>query len=54
VSVSLILMYKGVKIKVYENIILFVVLCGCECWFLILRGEHIGGGIWGQNNESNT
>jgi len=28
------------KIKIYRNIILPVVLCGCETWSLTLREEH--------------
>jgi hypothetical protein len=28
------------KIKIYETIILNVVLYGCETWFLILRKEY--------------
>jgi len=31
---------KNVKIKIYRNIILPVVLCGCETWSLTLREEH--------------
>jgi hypothetical protein len=29
-----------VYIEIYRNIILPVVLCGCEIWSLILREEH--------------
>jgi hypothetical protein len=28
------------KIRIYKTIILPVVLCGCETWFLTLREEH--------------
>jgi hypothetical protein len=31
---------KNLKIKIYRNIILPVVLYGCETWSLILREEH--------------
>jgi hypothetical protein len=31
---------KNVKIKIYQNIILPVVLYGCETWSVILREEH--------------
>jgi len=34
------LLSKNVKIKVYRNIILPVVLYGCETWSLILREER--------------
>jgi hypothetical protein len=34
------LISKNVKIKVYETVILPVVLYGCETWSLILREEH--------------
>jgi hypothetical protein len=30
----------NVKVKIYKTIILPVVLCGCETWFLMLREEH--------------
>jgi hypothetical protein len=33
------LLSKNFKIKIYETIILPVVLCGCETWSLILREE---------------
>jgi hypothetical protein len=33
-------MSKNVKIRIYETIILPVVLCRCETWALILREEH--------------
>jgi hypothetical protein len=29
------------NVKIYETIILPVVLYGCETWFLTLRGEHM-------------
>jgi hypothetical protein len=32
--------YNNVKIKIYETIILPVVLYGCETWSLALREEH--------------
>jgi hypothetical protein len=51
------LLSKSLKIKVYETIILYVVLYGCETWLLTLReevrlrvlrigcsGEHLGLG----------
>jgi hypothetical protein len=31
---------QNLKIRVYRNIILPVVLCGCETWSLILREER--------------
>ena len=31
---------KPIKIKIYRNIILSVVLCGCETWSLTLREER--------------
>jgi hypothetical protein len=34
------LLSKNLKIKIYRNIILSVVLYGCEAWSLILREEH--------------
>jgi hypothetical protein len=34
------LLSKNVKIKIYKTIILVVVLCGCETWFLTLKQEH--------------
>jgi hypothetical protein len=34
------LLYKNLKIKIYRNIILPVVLCGCETWSNILREER--------------
>jgi hypothetical protein len=34
------LLYKNLKIKIYRNIILSVVLHGCETWSLILREER--------------
>jgi len=27
-------------IKMYESIMLYVALCGCETWFLTIREEH--------------
>jgi hypothetical protein len=33
------LLSKNVKIKIYRNIILPVILNGCETWSLILRDE---------------
>jgi hypothetical protein len=32
--------YKNIKIRIYETIILPVLLYGCETWSLILRGEN--------------
>jgi hypothetical protein len=34
------LLYKNVKIKIYGNILLPVVLYGCETWSLTLREER--------------
>jgi len=34
------LLSKNIKIKIYTNIILPVVWCGCETWSLTLREEH--------------
>jgi hypothetical protein len=34
------LLYKNLKIKTYRNIILLVVLYGCETWLLTLRKER--------------
>ena len=34
------LLFKNLKIKIYRNIILPFVLCGCETWSLTLREEH--------------
>jgi hypothetical protein len=34
------LLSRNVKVKIYKTIILPVVLCGCETWFLTLREEH--------------
>ena len=34
------LLFKNLKIKIYRNIILPVVLCGCETWCLTLREER--------------
>ena len=34
------LLYKNIEIKIYRNISLPVVLCGCETWSLILREER--------------
>jgi hypothetical protein len=31
---------KNLKIKIYKNVILPVMLCGCETWSLTLREEH--------------
>jgi hypothetical protein len=33
--------YKNVKIKIYETLILPVLLYGCETWSLTLREERI-------------
>jgi hypothetical protein len=33
-------MSRNVKVKIYKNIILPVVLYGCETWSLTLREEH--------------
>jgi hypothetical protein len=35
------LLSGNVKVKIYETIILPVVLYGCETWSLTLREEHI-------------
>jgi hypothetical protein len=37
---SLRLMSKNAKIRIYMTIILPVVLYGCDTWYLTLRGEH--------------
>jgi hypothetical protein len=34
------LLPKNVKVTIYKNIILPVVLYGCETWFLTIREEH--------------
>jgi hypothetical protein len=34
------LLSRNLKIKIHKNIILPVVLCGCETWSLTLREEH--------------
>ena len=34
------LLFKNLKIKIYRNIILPVVLCGCETWSLTLGEER--------------
>ena len=34
------LLSKNLKIKIYRNIILPVVACGCETWSLIMREKH--------------
>jgi hypothetical protein len=34
------LLCKNIKIRLYERIILFVVLYGCETWSLTLREEY--------------
>jgi hypothetical protein len=34
------LLSKNIKIKIYETVILPVVLYGCETWSLTLREEH--------------
>jgi hypothetical protein len=34
------LLSKNVKIRIYNTVILPVVLCGCETWSLTLREEH--------------
>jgi len=34
------LLSKNLKIKIYRTIILWVVLCGCETWWLTLREER--------------
>jgi hypothetical protein len=34
------LLSKNIKIRICKTIILPVVLCGCEPWFLTLREEH--------------
>jgi hypothetical protein len=31
---------RNIKVKTYKTIILPVVLCGCETWFLTSREEH--------------
>jgi hypothetical protein len=34
------LLAKNINVKMYRNVILPVVLCGCEIWCLTLREEH--------------
>jgi hypothetical protein len=34
------LLHRNIKVKIYKNIILPVVLYGCETWSLTLREEH--------------
>jgi hypothetical protein len=34
------LLSRNVKVKIYETIILPVVLYGCETWYVTLREEH--------------
>jgi hypothetical protein len=34
------LLYKNVKIKIYENIIFLVVFAGCKAWPVTLKGER--------------
>jgi hypothetical protein len=34
------LISKNLKIKIYKTVILPVVLCGCENWFLTLKEKH--------------
>jgi len=34
------LLFKNLKIKIYRTIILPVVLCGCETWWITLREER--------------
>jgi hypothetical protein len=36
----LLVLYKNVKIKIYETITLPILLYGCETWSLTLREEH--------------
>jgi hypothetical protein len=51
-----------VKIRIYEKILLPVVLCGCETLSLILREKHISrafenrvlGRIFGSNRDEVT
>jgi hypothetical protein len=35
------LLSRNVKVKIYENIILLLVLYGCETWSLTLREEGV-------------
>jgi hypothetical protein len=39
------LISKNLKIKIYRNIILPVVFCGCETWSLTLRDEKEAEGV---------
>jgi hypothetical protein len=39
-KISSSLLSKNVKIRLYEDIILPVILYGCETWSLTLREEH--------------
>jgi hypothetical protein len=60
--VSSSLLPKNVKIKIYKNIILPVVLYGCETWSLILREEcrlrvfenRVPRGIFGPKRDKVT
>jgi hypothetical protein len=37
---SLRLLYRNVKVKIYKTMILSVVLYGCETWSLTFKEEH--------------
>jgi len=51
------LLSNNIKIKIYRTIILFVVLYGCEIWFLTLREEcrlRVLRRIFGSKNKKVT
>jgi hypothetical protein len=33
-------LFKNVKIKIYNTVVLHVILCGRETWSIIIREEH--------------
>ena len=33
---------NNIKVKIYGSLVLPVVFCGCETWFLTWREENIG------------
>jgi hypothetical protein len=56
------LLSRNIKVKIYKNIILPVVLYGCETWSLTLRVEHrlwvfenrVLRGIFGPKRDEET
>jgi hypothetical protein len=34
------LLSRNIKVKIHKTIILPIVVCGCETWFLTLREDH--------------